>query len=154
MAEVDDRIELDWEALEVGETFDKFEYLLTQEMIDTLQSIRSLGVAIHMDDFGTGYSSLSYLKHFPIDVLKIDRSFIEGAIDNKTDASLVEAVVRIGHSLSLKLVGEGIETQKHYDYLRSLGCDFGQGYLISKPLPVDEFIALCQQSSDSLKWLA
>ena len=107
-----------------------------------------------MDDFGTGYSSLSYLKHFPIDVLKIDRSFIEGAIDNKTDASLVEAVVRIGHSLSLKLVGEGIETQQHYDYLRSLGCDFGQGYLISKPLPVDEFIALCQQSSDSLKWLA
>ena len=126
----------------------------SQEMIDTLQSIRSLGVAIHMDDFGTGYSSLSYLKHFPIDVLKIDRSFIEGAIDNKTDASLVEAVVRIGHSLSLRLVGEGIETQQHYDYLRSLGCDFGQGYLISNPLPVDEFIALCQQSSDSLKWLA
>ena len=126
----------------------------SQEMIDTLQGIRSLGVAIHMDDFGTGYSSLSYLKHFPIDVLKIDRSFIDGAIDNKTDASLVEAVVRIGHSLSLKLVGEGIETQQHYDYLRSLGCDYGQGYLISKPVPVEEFIQLCQQSSNSLKWLA
>ena len=89
-----------------------------------------------MDDFGTGYSSLSYLKHFPIDVLKIDRSFIEGAIDDKTDASLVEAVVLIGHSLNLKLVGEGIETQQHFDYLQSLGCDFGQGYHISKPIPL------------------
>jgi len=125
----------------------------SQEMITTLQGIRSLGVAIHMDDFGTGYSSLSYLKHFPIDVLKIDRSFIEGAIDDKTDASLVEAVVRIGHSLSLKLVGEGIETKQHYDYLRSLGCDYGQGYFMSKPIPVESFIAFCQQNHKAAKWL-
>jgi diguanylate cyclase (GGDEF)-like protein/PAS domain S-box-containing protein len=125
----------------------------SQEMITTLQEIRDLGVAIHMDDFGTGYSSLSYLKHFPIDVLKIDRSFIEGAIDDKTDASLVEAVVLIGHSLSLKLVGEGIETQQHYDYLRSLGCDYGQGYLISKPIIATELISLCQQTDRIPKWL-
>jgi len=125
----------------------------SQEMITTLQGIRSLGVAIHMDDFGTGYSSLSYLKHFPIDVLKIDRSFIEGAIDDETDASLVEAVVRIGHSLSLKLVGEGIETKQHYDYLRSLGCDYGQGYFISKPIVVEQLIALCQESNKPVKWL-
>ncbi len=116
----------------------------SQEMISTLQEIRELGVAIHMDDFGTGYSSLSYLKHFPIDVLKIDRSFIEGAISDQTDASLVEAVVLIGHSLQLKLVGEGIETQEHFDYLASLGCDYGQGYFISKPIPVENFINLCQ----------
>ena len=116
----------------------------SQEMISTLQNIRELGVAIHMDDFGTGYSSLSYLKHFPIDVLKIDRAFIEGAISDKTDASLVEAVVLIGHSLQLKLVGEGIETQQHYDYLASLGCDYGQGYFISKPIPVENFIELCK----------
>lgn len=125
----------------------------SQEMITTLQEIRSLGVAIHMDDFGTGYSSLSYLKHFPINVLKIDRSFIEGAIDDKTDASLVEAVVLIGHSLSLKLVGEGIETQEHYDYLRSLGCDYGQGYFISRPIIATELITLCQQVGSSPKWL-
>ncbi|MCP4990337.1 MAG: EAL domain-containing protein [Colwellia sp.] len=125
----------------------------SQEMITTLQGIRSLGVAIHLDDFGTGYSSLSYLKNFPIDILKIDRSFIEGAIDDKTDASLVEAVVRIGHSLSLKLVGEGIETKQHYDYLRSLGCDYGQGYLMSKPIPFDEFIYFCQQNDEPAKWL-
>jgi len=116
----------------------------SSEMISTLQDIRDLGVAIHMDDFGTGYSSLSYLKHFPIDVLKIDRSFIEGAISDQTDASLVEAVVLIGHSLQLKLVGEGIETQQHFDYLASLGCDYGQGYYISKPIPVKNFIDLCK----------
>lgn len=116
----------------------------SQEMISSLQDIRDLGVDIHMDDFGTGYSSLSYLKHFPIDVLKIDRSFIEGAISDQTDASLVEAVVLIGHSLKLKLVGEGIETQQHFDYLASLGCDYGQGYFISKPIPVEDFIDLCQ----------
>jgi diguanylate cyclase (GGDEF)-like protein/PAS domain S-box-containing protein len=125
----------------------------SQEMINTLQEIRDLGVSIHMDDFGTGYSSLSYLKHFPIDVLKIDRSFIEGAIEDKTDASLVEAVVLIGHSLSLKLVGEGIETQQHYDYLRDLGCDYGQGYLISKPIIASELITLCQQVDNKPKWL-
>ncbi|TMM46899.1 EAL domain-containing protein [Colwellia ponticola] len=126
----------------------------SQEMITTLQEIRSLGVAIHMDDFGTGYSSLSYLKHFPINVLKIDRSFIQGAIDDKTDASLVEAVVLIGHSLSLKLVGEGIETQEHYNYLRELGCDYGQGYFISKPIIATELITLCQEVGDSPKWIA
>jgi diguanylate cyclase (GGDEF)-like protein/PAS domain S-box-containing protein len=124
----------------------------SEEMMTTLQDIRSLGVAIYMDDFGTGYSSLSYLKHFPIDVMKIDRSFIAGSIDDKTDASLVEAVVLIGHSLSLKLVGEGIETKKHYDYLRSLGCDYGQGYFISKPIVSAEFIILCQQVTSSPKW--
>jgi diguanylate cyclase (GGDEF)-like protein/PAS domain S-box-containing protein len=124
----------------------------SEEMKTTLQDIRRLGVAIYMDDFGTGYSSLSYLKHFPIDVMKIDRSFIAGSIDDKTDASLVEAVVLIGHSLSLKLVGEGIETKQHYDYLRSLGCDYGQGYFISKPIVSPAFITLCQQVASSPKW--
>ena len=124
----------------------------SEEMKTTLQDIRSLGVAIYMDDFGTGYSSLSYLKHFPIDVMKIDRSFIAGSIDDKTDASLVEAVVLIGHSLSLKLVGEGIETKQHYDYLRSLGCDYGQGYFISRPVVSTDFIGLCQQVTSSPKW--
>jgi len=121
----------------------------SQETIDTLQSIRDLGVAIHMDDFGTGYSSLSYLKRFPIDVLKIDRSFISGALDDKSDASLVEAVVMIGHSLNLKLVGEGIETQQHFDYLKRLGCDYGQGYHMSKPLEVEQFIDFVNKNYDS-----
>lgn len=114
----------------------------SQETIDTLQTIRDLGVAIHMDDFGTGYSSLSYLKRFPIDVLKIDRSFISGALDDPSDASLVEAVVMIGHSLNLQLVGEGIETQQHFDYLKQLGCDYGQGYHMSKPIEAKSFMAL------------
>ena len=112
----------------------------SQQMIDTLQGIRDLGVAIHMDDFGTGYSSLSYLKRFPIDVLKIDRSFISGAIEDQVDARLVTAVVLIGHSLKLKLVGEGIETLQHYNYLEQLGCDYGQGYFISRPLAYDKLV--------------
>jgi len=126
----------------------------SEQMIATLQEIRNLGVAIHMDDFGTGYSSLSYLKHFPIDVLKIDRSFIDGAIVDKTDASLVEAVVLIGHSLQLKLVGEGIETKKHYDYLKRLSCDYGQGYYISRPVAADVFIEQCQKQSQSTETTA
>jgi len=113
----------------------------SQETINTLQTIRDLGVAIHMDDFGTGYSSLSYLKRFPIDVLKIDRSFIGGALDDPSDASLVEAVVMIGHSLNLQLVGEGIETQQHFNYLKQLGCDYGQGYHMSKPITAEAFLA-------------
>ncbi len=117
----------------------------SQAMISTLQRIRDLGVAIHMDDFGTGYSSLSYLKQFPINVLKIDRSFIAGALEDETDASLAKAVVLIGHSLQLKLVAEGIETQQHLDFLKGLGCDYGQGYFISKPIAVDDFITFCQQ---------
>ncbi len=123
----------------------------SQQMINTLQEIKDLGVAIHMDDFGTGYSSLSYLKRFPINVLKIDRSFIEGAIEDEIDASLVQAVVLIGHSLNLKLVGEGIETQAHYDYLKQLGCDFGQGYHIAKPLAPDVFIPWVQQQATLCK---
>lgn len=120
-------------------------------MLATLQDIRDLGVAIHMDDFGTGYSSLSYLKHFPIDALKIDRSFIEDAISDKTDASLVEAVVNIGHSLALKLVAEGVETKAHYDYLKDLGCDYAQGYFISKPIPEDDFLLFCRASKKENK---
>ena len=120
----------------------------SQETIDTLQDIRDLGVAIHMDDFGTGYSSLSYLKRFPIDVLKIDRSFISGALVDPSDASLVEAVVMIGHSLNLKLVGEGIETQQHFDYLKGLGCDYGQGYHMSKPLEAEQFIDFIKKNHE------
>ncbi|NRA84299.1 MAG: EAL domain-containing protein [Gammaproteobacteria bacterium] len=112
----------------------------SQQTIALLNSIRKLGVDIHMDDFGTGYSSLSYLKLFPIDVLKIDRSFISGATEDQIDARLVEAVILIGHSLNLKLVGEGIETIEHLEFVKQLGCDYGQGYYISKPLELASFI--------------
>jgi len=105
----------------------------------TLDSLRDLGVRISIDDFGTGYSSLSYLKRLPIDVLKIDRSFISALPSDADDAAISEAIVRLGHTLKMEIVAEGVETQAQYDFLRTLGCDTGQGYLIAAPLPAPEF---------------
>lgn len=108
----------------------------TQHMHDTFEAIKALGVKIYMDDFGTGYSSLSYLKQFPIDFLKIDRSFIWKMLENSEDKNLVKAIIMIARSLKLKLVAEGVETKEHYNYLAELGCDFIQGYYLSRPLPM------------------
>jgi diguanylate cyclase (GGDEF)-like protein len=105
----------------------------------TLDSLRDLGVRISIDDFGTGYSSLSYLKRLPIDVLKIDRSFISALPSDLDDAAISEAIVRLGHTLKMEIVAEGVETQAQYDFLRTLGCDTGQGYHIAAPLPAAEF---------------
>jgi len=110
--------------------------------LSTLESIRHLGSQIYIDDFGTGYSSLSYLKKFPISVIKIDRSFVENALDNNSNANLVKAIVMMGQSLEMELVAEGIETEAQWHFLRDLGCHFAQGYLISKPLPFDEVTPL------------
>ena len=119
----------------------------SQQTKDTLQAIKDLGIKILMDDFGTGYSSLSYLKQFPIDILKIDRSFIWKMLDDKADANLVEAIVMIGKSLQLQLVGEGVESQEHLAYLANLGCQFAQGYHISKPIPLDSLLAFFAQQN-------
>ena len=104
-----------------------------------LNSLRDLGVRISIDDFGTGYSSLSYLKRLPIDVLKIDRSFITALPDDADDAAISEAIVRLGHTLKMEIVAEGVETAKQYEFLRSLGCDTAQGYLIAAPLTPTKF---------------
>jgi EAL domain-containing protein (putative c-di-GMP-specific phosphodiesterase class I) len=87
-----------------------------------------------LDDFGTGYSSLSYLKHLPLDTIKIDRSFV-AAIEEIADRSIVEAVVALAHGLGIGVVAEGIETERQAERLRELGCDLGQGYLFSRPVP-------------------
>ena len=105
----------------------------------TLDRLRDLGVRISIDDFGTGYSSLSYLKRLPIDVLKIDRSFIHALPDDKDDAAISEAIVSLGHTLKMEIVAEGVETQDQFDFLGELGCDTAQGYLIAAPLPVAQF---------------
>ena len=110
----------------------------SEETVGILTSLKSLGVRLAIDDFGTGYSSLSYLHRFPVDVLKIDRSFVEGVADGPGANALASAVIALGRSLGLRIVAEGIENEAQLDALTALGCRFGQGYLFSRPLPPAE----------------
>lgn len=102
-----------------------------------LREIREIGIAVAIDDFGTGYSSMSYLKHFCVDTLKIDRSFVHGVPADAHDAAMVRAMVTLGHELHLRVVAEGIETESELEFLKRLRCCEGQGYLFSKPQPGD-----------------
>jgi diguanylate cyclase (GGDEF)-like protein/PAS domain S-box-containing protein len=106
---------------------------------DQLLAFRDAGIQVSLDDFGTGYSSLSYLKKFDIDYLKIDQSFTRNLGVNASDMALCEAMIVMAHKLGIKVIAEGIETQKQCDLLTAAGCDYGQGYLFSKPVSADEF---------------
>ncbi|HJV25244.1 MAG TPA: EAL domain-containing protein [Aromatoleum sp.] len=113
------------------------------ETIETrMRAIKALGIGYALDDFGTGFSSLSYLKRFPVDIVKIDRSFISGCPDDRNDAHLVEAIVTMAHSLDLRVTAEGVETEQQVSFLRDLGCDYLQGYFISRPVAAQEFEVL------------
>jgi EAL domain-containing protein (putative c-di-GMP-specific phosphodiesterase class I) len=116
-----------------------------QGNIQKLNSVRALGVNIAIDDFGTGYSSLAYLARLPVQSLKIDRSFIDAMNKDANAMTLVSTIVSLAHSLRLKVVAEGVETEEQAKILRSLKCDEMQGYLFSKPLPVDGLIALLRK---------
>jgi len=118
---------------------------------DVLQRIRDIGVHISIDDFGTGYSSLSYLKRFPVDSLKVDRSFIRDVPQDVDDVAITQAIIAMAHSLGLKVIAEGVETEEQLDFLRELKCDQVQGYIFSEPIPADEFAALLR--SDMAKSL-
>lgn len=100
-----------------------------------LDEISKMGIRIALDDFGTGYSSLTYLRNLPIDVVKLDGTFIKGLLDNGQDSVIVESVIQLTHDLDLQMVAEGIETEKQLSILKMNSCDYGQGYLFSKPLP-------------------
>ena len=106
--------------------------------VKALEALKTTGVTIGVDDFGTGYSSLTYLKRFPVDVLKIDRSFIEGLVHNSQDRAIVSTVVDLAHAFGLTSIGEGVETAEQLAQLRGLGCDQAQGYFWSEPLPPDQ----------------
>jgi diguanylate cyclase (GGDEF)-like protein/PAS domain S-box-containing protein len=109
-----------------------------EQNVQMLQSLRSLGLSISIDDFGTGYSSLAYLKRFPLNTLKIDRSFIQDIESNEDDREITKAIIAMGQNLKLKVLAEGVENVEQLAILKSSGCDYIQGYYFSKPLPPNE----------------
>jgi diguanylate cyclase (GGDEF)-like protein len=113
--------------------------------IDLMLRLKALGCKLGMDDFGTGYSSLSYLRRFPIDTLKVDQSFVRAMGNSREDHEIVRTIVGLGHTLGMDLIAEGIEQPEQAAALRSLGCEFGQGYYWAKPLPVHEATELLQR---------
>jgi len=134
---------------ETGLNADSLELELTESIlmehaetsINTLDQLNRMGVHLSIDDFGTGYSSFSYLKRFPIDTLKIDRSFVHDINTDPDDAAIVKAVTTMAHSLNLKVVAEGVETKEQLATLKNLGCDIAQGYLISRPIPAGKVVS-------------
>ncbi|MCB5186929.1 EAL domain-containing protein [Methylobacillus caricis] len=133
-----------------GLTADCLELEITESMImqnaehasDILQHFRDLGTHVLIDDFGTGYSSLAYLKHFPIDSLKIDRSFVRDVPQDSDDAAITQAIIAMAHSLKIKVVAEGVENQAQLEFLRAQSCDQLQGYIFSRPLPDEDFTGM------------
>jgi len=116
----------------------------TEVTLARLQQIKALGVRLAIDDFGTGYSSLSYLQKFPVDILKIDRAFVEGVARGGSDAALARTIIALGQTLGLRTVAEGVEDEAQREQLRNLGCQLGQGYLFARPMPAPK----------ALLWLA
>jgi EAL domain-containing protein (putative c-di-GMP-specific phosphodiesterase class I) len=108
------------------------------ETLARLRDLKALGVRLAIDDFGTGYSSLAYLQQFPVDILKIDRSFTEGLMRGTTDAAFARTIIALGDLLTLRTIAEGVEHSEQHDRLKDLGCDYGQGYLFSKPLTFED----------------
>jgi EAL domain-containing protein (putative c-di-GMP-specific phosphodiesterase class I) len=107
-------------------------------VVPVLQDFKRMGVKLAIDDFGTGYSNLTYLRHFPVNKLKIDRSFIKAVASNSDDAAITGAIISMGKSLNLRVTAEGVENEAQMSFLRAHQCDEIQGYYFSKPLPEDE----------------
>jgi EAL domain-containing protein (putative c-di-GMP-specific phosphodiesterase class I) len=131
---------------ETGSPAESLEFELTESLVmqnpehatQLLHKLKGMGITLAIDDFGTGYSSLSYLKRFPIDCIKVDRSFIKDIPEDADDMAITKGVIALGHSLRLKIVAEGVETAEQQEFLRTNGCDEMQGFLFSKPLAAED----------------
>ena len=117
-----------------------------ERAIGQLQALRDLGIQLAIDDFGTGYSSLAYLKRLPIQVLKLDRTFVRDIETDPSDAEISAATLALAHNLGLKVIAEGVETEAQRDYLIQHQCDFMQGFLFSKPLPAEDALKFIRES--------
>ncbi|MCC2974940.1 EAL domain-containing protein [Massilia sp. IC2-476] len=138
---------------ETGLQADSLEIELTESMmmadvesaIETMHCLKAMGVKLSIDDFGTGYSSLAYLKRFPVDVLKIDRSFVHDSVLSRDGAAMVDAIISLAHGLRMQVIAEGVETLEQLDYLRGCGCDEVQGHIYARPEPVQMVEPLLRQ---------
>ncbi|WP_329752542.1 EAL domain-containing protein, partial [Stenotrophomonas maltophilia] len=110
------------------------------QAMQTMQRLHEQGISVSLDDFGTGYSSMSYLQHLPLDILKIDRSFVADVETNPRNASICRALLSLGHSMGLTIIAEGVETPGQLDWLAAHGCDQVQGYLLGRPAPLERII--------------
>ena len=119
------------------------------EVVEQLKELKILGIRLSIDDFGTGDSAIAYLRELPVDVLKIDRSYITGLVDNAKDAALVSAMVALAQRLNLRVVAEGVETHEQLSALRTMNCDAFQGFLVSQPVPADAFVSLLKKSNSN-----
>jgi diguanylate cyclase (GGDEF)-like protein len=124
-----------------------------QQSVKTLQQLRELGILLALDDFGTGYSSLNYLKCFPVNMLKIDRSFIQDVISNPDSAAIADAIIALAKSLKLEITAEGVETKEQLDYLQRRGCDEGQGFYFSRPAPADTITQMLKKSVQQMEMI-
>ena len=108
-------------------------------LLNTIEQLKGMGITLSIDDFGTGYSSLSYLKKFPVDTLKIDRSFVHKMNENSADVAMVSAIISLARALKLQVVAEGVEEAEDIQLLKDFDCEFVQGYYYSRPLKVEDF---------------
>ncbi|MGB0205996.1 MAG: putative bifunctional diguanylate cyclase/phosphodiesterase [Neptuniibacter sp.] len=118
-----------------------------ESQLDKIHRLRDKGIAFSIDDFGTGYSAINYLRNYPVDYLKIDRSFIKDILVDDQDRTLVEVIIKMGQTLGIKVVAEGVEEEEQLDMLKQFGCDYVQGYLLGKPMPYDKFVELLKLGS-------
>jgi EAL domain-containing protein (putative c-di-GMP-specific phosphodiesterase class I) len=131
-------------ALEVTESLMLIE---PEKAITKLTSLDRLGIKIAIDDFGVGYSSLSYLKDLPVHILKIDKCFLDDLLTKEKNQVILQTIIELGHRLSLKIIAEGVESKEQLQLLEAMECDYGQGYLFSRPLDLENVTALFKKSS-------